>query len=81
MSWFVYILECRNNSLYTGITNDLEKRLQVHRAGKGSKFIRAFKVRRLVYKEPCVNKSKALKREWQIKALTRLEKLELIRKK
>ncbi|HCM42714.1 MAG TPA: endonuclease [Candidatus Omnitrophica bacterium] len=67
MSWFVYILECRNQSLYTGMTNDLEKRVNLHRNGKAAAYTRSFGVTGLVYSEACATKSKALKREAQIK--------------
>jgi len=76
--WFVYILECGNGDLYTGMTNNLEKRIKEHKAGKGGKFTRSFKVRRLVYSELCSDKSMALKRERQIKSWTRQKKLDLL---
>lgn len=76
--WFVYVLECGNGDLYTGMTNNLEKRIKEHKAGKGGKFTRSFKVRKLVYTEPCSDKSMALKRERQIKGWTRQKKLELL---
>jgi putative endonuclease len=76
--WFVYILECKNKSLYTGITNNLEGRLRKHKSGKGAKFTRAFTADHFLYSELQATKSKALKREAQIKKLTRKEKLALI---
>jgi putative endonuclease len=76
--YFVYILKCKDGSLYTGITNDIEKRMEVHRSGKGSKYVRARSPFELVYKEEHEDKSSALKREIQIKKMERYNKLELI---
>ena len=78
--WYVYILECKNKSLYTGITNNLQRRLKKHKAGKGGKFTRAFIANNFLYSEPQATKSGALKREAQIKKWTRKEKLALIDK-
>ena len=78
---YVYILRCRDDSLYTGWTNDLEKRLAAHNAGTGSKYTRARRPVSLVYLEELDSKSQALRREAQIKALSRAEKLALIEKK
>ena len=79
--WFVYILECKNKSLYTGITNDLERRVNEHRSGQGARYTRAFGVAKLVYQEARANRSVASKREAEIKSLTRKQKLEFIQKK
>lgn len=76
--WTVYILECGDSTLYTGITNDIGKRIKAHNEGKGAKYTRSHLPVRLVYKEECEDKSSALKRELAIKALTREEKLALI---
>lgn len=78
MSWTVYVLHCRDGSLYTGITNDLPKRLQVHAAGKASKYTRSRLPVRLAYQEPRRSKSAALKREAAIKRLSRRAKLDLV---
>jgi len=78
---YVYILRCRDDSLYTGWTNDLEKRLAAHNAGTGGKYTRARRPVTLVYFEELDSKSQALRREVQIKALSRAEKLALIEKK
>lgn len=75
----VYILKCADGSLYTGITNDLEKRLATHRAGKGAAYTRAKKVKKLLYSEPARDRSAATKREMEIKSWTRAEKIRLIR--
>jgi predicted GIY-YIG superfamily endonuclease len=72
--WFVYLLRCRGGSLYTGITNDLPKRLKVHAAGKASRYTRSRLPVNLVYTEPQTSKSRALKREAAIKKLSRRQK-------
>ena len=80
MSWYVYILRCGDNTLYTGITGDVERRLAVHRSGKGAKYTRGRGPLELVYTEEVPDKSAALRREYQIKRLTRQEKEQLISK-
>ncbi len=77
MAW-VYMLECADNTLYTGWTDDLSKRLQTHNTGKASKYTRARLPVRLVYCEQLADKSAALKREAAIKKLTRAQKNLLI---
>ncbi|NLE64432.1 MAG: GIY-YIG nuclease family protein [Elusimicrobia bacterium] len=72
--WYVYILECPDGRLYTGITTDLKRRLAQHQKGTGAKFTRAFGVRRLVHNEKYPSRSAALKREAVIKNLSRLQK-------
>ena len=77
--YLVYILECADASLYTGITNDLEKRLAAHNSGKdGARYTRGRRPVRLVYSEECGKRGDALKREAAIKKLPRMEKLRLI---
>lgn len=78
--WCVYILECGDGSLYTGITDDLERRLKAHSSGKGAKYTRGRGPLTLRYREYCGDHSAALRRELQIKALKREKKLELIQK-
>ena len=73
-------MRCRDGSLYTGITTDVEKRISAHNAGKGAKYTRSRKPVELVYYEECTDHSAALKREIEIKALSRDEKLKLIEK-
>lgn len=81
MSYFVYILECRDRSLYTGITKDITKRLDEHNTKtSGAKYTKARRPVKVVYQEPSVNRSTASKREYEIKKLTRLKKLELVTK-
>jgi len=76
--WVVYLLRCRDGSLYTGITKDLARRLAAHRAGKASAYTRSRRPLRLIYREPARDRSAALRREAAIKRLTRKAKLELI---
>lgn len=76
----MYILRCRDGSLYTGITNDLTKRLKAHAVGKASKYTRSRLPVQLVYEEPRRSRSSALKREVEIKKLPRSRKLCLIGK-
>jgi predicted GIY-YIG superfamily endonuclease len=77
-NWIVYILRCRDGSLYTGITNNLPRRLATHAAGKASRYTRSRLPVRLAYQEPQPTKSLALKREAAIKALPRAAKLRLL---
>lgn len=74
----MYILRCGDGTLYTGITNDVDKRMATHAAGKGSKYVRAKLPLELIYTEKFETKSEALKRELAIKKLKREEKLKLI---
>ena len=76
-NWYLYILRCGDGTLYTGITNDVEKRLAAHRSGKGAKYTRGRGPLELVYREELPDHSAALKREREIKGLTRLEKEKL----
>lgn len=77
-TWYLYILRCKDNTLYTGITTDVEKRLEAHRSGKGAKYTRGRGPLELVYRETCGSHSEALRREAEIKKLPREEKLILI---
>lgn len=75
--WCCYLLRCADDTLYCGITNDPEKRLLAHNAGEGAKYTRGRTPVALIYQESCTDKSTALKREIQIKRLSRIEKLAL----
>lgn len=75
---YVYMLRCRDGSLYTGWTNNLEKRLKAHNSGVASKYTRTRLPAELVYSEEWESKEAAMSREWHIKRLTREEKLKLI---
>lgn len=79
-NWCVYILECTDHTLYTGITDDIERRLSLHNAGRGAKYTRGRGPLQLVYRESCASRSDALKREYVIKHMTRQQKLNLISK-
>ena len=75
---YVYMLRCRDGSLYTGWTNDLEKRLKAHNSGSASKYTRTRLPAELVYFEEWESKEAAMSREWHIKRLSREEKLKLM---
>lgn len=75
---YIYILKCNDGSLYTGWTNNLEKRIKVHNSGKGAKYTKARLPVALVYFEEFEDKIEAMRREYAIKKLTRKEKLLLI---
>lgn len=75
---FVYILLCKDDTLYTGYTTDVDNRLQVHESGKGAKYTRGRGPLKLVYVEQLHSKSEALQQEIKIKKLSRKEKLALI---
>lgn len=78
MPWYVYILRCGDGTLYTGITDDVPRRLAAHQAGKGAKYTRGRGPLELVWQEEAPDKSAALRREYQIKRLKRREKEKLI---
>lgn len=77
--WTVYLLRCRDGSLYTGITNDLPKRLLAHAAGTASAYTRSRRPLRLAYHEPAPDRGTALRREAAIRRLSRAAKLALAR--
>ena len=76
---YTYILKCADNTLYTGWTNNLEKRLEAHNAGLGAKYTKPRRPVTLFYFEEYETKSEAMQREWQIKKLPRSEKIKLKR--
>jgi predicted GIY-YIG superfamily endonuclease/ribonuclease HI len=76
--WCVYVLRCRNNSLYIGITNDLEKRIEKHKLGTGSKFVRSWRPFELVKTILCNNAGEARRLEYDLKRLTRKKKIEVL---
>jgi putative endonuclease len=78
VKYYVYILECNDGSLYTGSTNDLERRLKQHNDGKGAKYTRGRTPVVLVFNISLATKSLALKEELRIKKLNRIDKLKLI---
>jgi putative endonuclease len=77
--WLCYIIRCADDTLYTGITNDLRKRLASHNAGSASKYTKTRRPVELMFVESCADRSEALKREMEIKSLARAEKLALIK--
>lgn len=80
MPYYLYILRCGDNSLYTGITTDVARLLAAHQSGKGAKYTRGRGPLTLVYQEELPDKPSALRRELAVKALTREEKLALIQR-
>jgi putative endonuclease len=76
--WFVYILKCKDETLYTGITNDLGKRVSSHNKGTGAKYTKTRLPVELVYSEEASDRSSASKREHQIKKLSKKEKINLV---
>jgi putative endonuclease len=78
--YFVYIIECKDGSLYTGITNNIERRFNEHKNGRGGHYTSSKRVRKIIYTEIHQDKSSALKREAQIKGWRREKKLTLIKK-
>ena len=78
MTAYVYMIRCKNKALYTGWTNDLAARLKKHAAGTGAKYTKAFKVDKMVYFEEVVDKSAALKREYELKQLPKSAKEGLV---
>ena len=79
MNWICYLLRCADDTLYCGVTNNLDKRIAAHTAGTAAKYTRARRPVELVFMQDCSDKSTALKREMEIKNLSRTEKLVLIR--
>ena len=80
MNWIVYILKCADSTLYTGITNDFDRRIAMHESGSGAKYTRGRGPFQVAYSESCEDRGQASKRESEIKSLTRKQKLLLISK-
>ena len=74
-TWFVYILECYDESLYTGITNNIEKRMNAHKKGVGSKYVRSKRFKKILHAITVIDKSQAAKMEYSIKQLERNDKI------
>jgi predicted GIY-YIG superfamily endonuclease len=79
--WYLYILLCRDRTLYTGITSDVPRRLKMHNRGTASRYTRSRLPVRLIYQEYCSDRSSALQKEYAIKQLSKMEKEEYIRRK
>lgn len=77
--WFVYLIRCMDGSFYTGVTNDLEKRMNNHKSGKGSKYVASRGFGELLAWKECLSKSEACKHEYFIKQLNRNDKIEWFR--
>ena len=77
-TWYVYIVQCADSSLYTGVAKDVEMRVSQHNAGKGAKYTRARLPVRLVHREPVADQGSALRREYEIKRMTRVRKWQLV---
>ena len=74
---YTYIVRCCDNTLYTGWTTDLDRRMEAHNSGKGAKYTRSRRQVELIYAERFDTKQEAMRREWEIKQLSREEKLRL----
>ncbi len=77
-NWYVYILLCKDGTLYTGITNDIKKRMLAHEKGKGAKYTKGRGPFKLVYENIFNNQSMAMKEENRIKKLSKVQKLKLV---
>ena len=75
-TWYVYILECMDGTFYTGVTNDIDNRMKAHANGTGSKYVNRKGFKKLLRVKECADKSDACKCEYQIKQLSRWEKLD-----
>ena len=80
MPWFVYIIRCRDKTLYTGMTNDLKRRVRAHNSGNGCRYTKYRHPVKLIHSEEQPTRAAALKREARIKGLPRIKKLNLAKK-
>ncbi|OHA08539.1 MAG: hypothetical protein A3A44_02890 [Candidatus Sungbacteria bacterium RIFCSPLOWO2_01_FULL_60_25] len=78
--WFTYLLLCKDKSIYTGITNDVDQRLTLHKEGKGGRYTRSHGAIKILYSEQFKTKNEALKREAEIKRWRREKKLDLAKR-
>ena len=76
--WFLYIVECKDGSFYTGITKDLKRRIKMHNDGKGAAFTRSRRPVEMIYQELVSSRARALVREFKVKALSRKQKEALV---
>ncbi|MFP4119366.1 MAG: GIY-YIG nuclease family protein [Candidatus Woesearchaeota archaeon] len=74
-NWYVYLLECRDGSVYTGVTNDVTTRMEAHKCGKGSKYVARKGFKRLLHVVSAVDKVDAMKMEYRVKQMARNEKV------
>ncbi|MCL6416061.1 GIY-YIG nuclease family protein [Aestuariirhabdus sp. Z084] len=77
-AWYLYVILCSDQSLYTGITTNIERRFAQHASGKGARFFRGREPLRVVYQEPHPDRSTASRREYEVKQLSRRQKLALV---
>jgi putative endonuclease len=77
-NWLVYLLKCSDNTLYCGVTNNLEKRLEAHKYGKGSKYVRAHLPFSLIATSFMMSKSEAMRLEYKIKQASREDKIKMV---
>ena len=77
-NWYVYLLECQNGKIYTGITTDVQRRFDEHLKWTGAKFTRTNKPLHILAFKPCINRSEASSMEWHIKRLNSSQKRELV---
>ncbi|MBF0384855.1 MAG: GIY-YIG nuclease family protein [Candidatus Omnitrophica bacterium] len=75
--WFLYILETKNGKLYTGITNNIERRMKAHKTGRGARFTRNFGFKKLLYSEGLNSQAEAMRKEREVKTWPRKKKIEL----
>ena len=78
--FYVYMVRCADGTLYTGYARDVDHRMKAHNAGRGAKYTARRLPVALVYSEPCATRGSALRREYEVKQLARIEKEELVRK-
>lgn len=78
VTWYVYVLLCENEHLYTGISTDVERRFKAHVAGKGARYTRSNKPVKVLGQSRCDDRSSALRREYAIKQLSAADKLSLV---
>jgi len=81
MSYYVYIIQCKDGSFYTGYTKNLDSRMKLHVNGKGARYTRMHKPKKIVHVEEFSSRSEAMKREKRIKKLTHCQKLKLVKSK
>jgi len=81
MPHYVYVILCEDGSFYTGITKDVDSRMKLHKKGKGARYTRTHKPKKLVYVEECNSRSEAMKRERKLKKLRHDQKLKMITRK
>ena len=82
MSWFLYVVQCSDGTLYTGVTTDIERRIREHNGSKrGAKYTRGRRPVKLIYVKDCRDRFEALREEYKFKSLSRKEKLKIIEKR